>query len=329
MLSNPLLTLAAAGGELDPKSHVVPHDLFGGWFTNHHLMSLVALAVGVLLLQLAARGIQTRTGEGSAGYVTRGRGAQLLETICIFLRDEVTRPLLGSLTDKYIYYVWSVFFFILLGNVLGMIPIGPLLYAITGNYDLAHFSGTMTGNLSFTAGLAIIAFFLIHGIALKENGLDYIKHGFPVPMKPQSDGGVARMLEAVLLVPVLFAVNLLVFALEMLLGPIIKAFALAIRLFANMVAGHLVLGSLLVLAVTSYQANSYLGAGTTAVGAAVFSFLELFVSFLQAYIFTFLTVIFISLGAAHHDEHDEHEAGLDEGYQPGEAMEEQLSGTQH
>ena len=301
--------LAAEGAAPDPMSHVLPHHLYG-FFTNHHLMSLVTLAVATLLLVVVSKRIAVDPSKGTEGYVTKGRVAQAIETICVFLRDEMTKPLLGKLTDKYIFYIWSIFWFILIGNLLGMIPISAALGLI--NPAWGHVGGTMTGNIAFTGGLAVLSFIAMHGIALKENGFHYIKHCFPVPMKPAW------------LIPLLLIVNILVGFLELILGPLIKAFALAIRLFANMVAGHLVLGSLIILAISAPA----FGKGAGVVGAAVFSFLELFVSFLQAYVFTFLTVIFISLGAISHDEHDENEAGLDEGELPGEAAAERLTGTQ-
>jgi F-type H+-transporting ATPase subunit a len=239
-------------------------------------------------------------GQGREGYVTRGSLAGVIEALCAFLRDSMARPLLGNLTDKYIYYIWSTFFFILIANVLGLIPFGSIFGLLFGEHA-SHFGGTLTGNLAFTGGLAILAFLLIHGISLYEQGLGYLKHGFPVPMKPMATKPMFRLIEWCTLVPLLFIVNILVGFLELVLGPVIKAFALAMRLFANMVAGHLVLGSLIILVLTA----GALGKGFGVFGAAAFSFLELFVAFLQAYVFTFLTVIFISMGAAHHDEHHE------------------------
>ncbi len=295
----PTLMLAASATP-DPMSHVLPHYLFGSsWFTNHHLMSLVALTLGFVVLFMASRAMRIRTDRGVDGYVTKGRIAQIIEVICVFLRDEMARPLLGKLTDKYIYYIWSIFFFILGANLLGLIPTGPILGLI--NKKWSHFGGTMTGNLAFTGGLAAMSFILMHGIALREQGMNYLKHGCPVPLQKMSGGVlfVPQLLLNILLV----IVNIGLFGLEIILGPLIKSFALAMRLMANMVAGHLVLGSLIILVISA----GAMGKGFGILGAAAFTFLELFVSFLQAYVFTFLTVIFISLGAAHHDEHHDEE----------------------
>ncbi len=293
----------------DPMSHVLPHALFGlEWFTNHHFMSLVALVGGVLLLMLVAARMPLNASTAE-GYVTKGRIAQLFEALCVFLREEMARPLLGDLTDKYIKYIWSAFFFVLFGNLLGMLPIGAF-FKLIGINGLSHLGGAMTGNINFTAGLALISLFMMVFVGLKENGFGFIKHMWPVPFKPLP------------LLPIMLPVGLLVFILE-LVGLIIKSFALCVRLFANMVAGHLVLASLIVLAITAPA----VGKGASVLGAAAFSFLELFVAFLQAYIFTFLTVIFISLGAVSHDEHDEHHGGLDEGAMPGESIDEMLTVT--
>lgn len=309
MMTSLFLAAADAGATPDPMSHVLPHALFGtDWFTNHHFMALVVLIGGGLLLMFVASKMPLKA-DSAEGYVTKGRIAQIFETLCIFLRDEMTRPLLGEMTDRYIKYIWSVFFFVLFGNLLGMLPIGAF-FNLIGLSGLSHLGGTMTGNINFTGGMAVISLFMMVFVGLRENGFGFIKHMWPVPFKPLP------------LLPVMFPVGLLVFLLEVL-GLFIKSFALCVRLFANMVAGHLVLASLIILAITA----PLVGKGASVLGATAFSFLELFVAFLQAYIFTFLTVIFISLGAVSHDDHDEHHAGLDEGSMPGDALEAGLTGT--
>ncbi|MCC7408641.1 MAG: F0F1 ATP synthase subunit A [Phycisphaeraceae bacterium] len=304
MLTPSILTLAAEAG-LNPESHVLPHYLFGStWLTNHHVMSVTAAVLGIVVFALAARKLAVGDQVRPSDYLGRGAGGNLLETLCEFLRRDVVEPMLGKATDRYIYYVWSVFFFILLGNLLGMIPIGPVL-GLTLGEKFSHVGGTFTGNVNFTAGLAIVSLCMIIGIGLRENGLGFFGHMWPVPLSPWY------------LSPLLLVVGLLIFALE-IVGLGIKSFALCIRLFANMVAGHMVLASLIIMIVTG---ANYAGKGMTLLGAAALSFMELFVAFLQAYIFTFLTVIFISLGATHHDDHEhEHSEGYDpEGHTPGHA----------
>ena len=323
--SLPTLLAAGAANEIpDARSHVLPHYLGSDWFTNHHLMSIIGVVVGLVILAAFAKSLNTNlSGEGPAeGYVTRGWFAQLFETLCVFIRDEVTRPLLGDMTDRYIKYVWSLFFFILAGNLLGLIPMGFVLHLLfdkAGENAWGHAWGTYTGNIGFTAGLALTALAMIFFIGLRENGTGFFTHMWPVPVTPPE--GVEGFM-TVLVMPVLWISGLLVFFLE-LIGLLIKAFALCVRLFANMVAGHLVLGSLIILALTAGVVGKFAAVG----GAALFYFLELFVAFLQAYLFTFLFVIFASLGAVHHDEHDEHGGGLDEGELPGESAGEGFTGT--
>ncbi len=306
----PSPSLAAA--ELSPESHVLPHYLFGSdWLTNHHLMSIVGAGVGIAVLVAIAGKIATghaagdHTGSGgkASDYVSRGVAANLLETLCQFVRNDVAKPMLGKATDRYIYYIWSIFFFILLGNLLGMLPIGAALGLINSHWS--HVGGTYTGNLNFAAGLAIISLVMIVFIGLRENGFGFIAHMWPVPLKP------------LYLSPLLLVVGLLIFILEVI-GLGIKSFALCIRLFANMVAGHLVLGSLVIMVVTT---ANVLGKGLTVFGATLISFMELFVAFLQAYIFTFLTVIFISLGLPHGDHSHDEGHGHDHDHKDGHSHE--------
>ena len=320
----PLLAAGAANVVPDPMSHVLPHYLESNWFTNHHLVSIVGVILGIVLLSAFAKSLNTDTsGQGPAeGYVTRGWFAQLFETLCLFIRNEVTKPLLGDMTDRYIKFIWSLFFFILIGNLLGLLPLGfvmHLLFDKPGENVWGHRWGTYTGNIGFTAGLAVTALAMIFIIGIKENGKGFFTHMWPVPVTPPE--GVEGFM-TIFIMPVLWISGALVFVLE-LVGLFIKAFALCVRLFANMVAGHLILGSLIVLALTASVVGKFAAIG----GAAAFYFLEIFVSFLQAYLFTFLFVIFASLGAVHHDEHDEHHAGLDEGEMPGESAGEGFSGT--
>lgn len=278
-------TLAAA----DPKAHVLPHTLFGSeWFNNHMLLGVLAAVLVLMVFSyLAAR---MRPADDSVdSYVTRGRFAQLFEVMCVFVRENVARPQLGHLTDKYIYYIWTVFFFVLFCNLLGMIPFGAFAALFTGNDNLSHLSGTPTTNLGVTAALASISFIAIVGIGIREQGAKYFAHFAPIPFKP---------------LPMIPLSLFLVF-LEVL-GLIIKCTVLAVRLFGVMMAGHIALAALigLIFAFNIGVMGYVLGVGVV-VGATAISLLELFIALIQAFIFTFLTVLFIAAGAAHH-EHDEH-----------------------
>ena len=256
----------------NPLNHVVQHDLHWGFLpewlkiNNHMLMVLLAGILMVIILPLVAR---------QRSMVPRGL-RNFFEAICLFIREEVARPVLGRNTDKYIPYLWTTFFFILFCNLLGMIPLDGIIYALTLG-KLQHIGGTATANIWITGTLAGFAFLMIHFSGIREQGLWlYIKNFIPhVPIP---------------LIPVMYALELI--------GAAVKPFALAIRLFANMMAGHTVIGALMGLAVIS---GNWGVAGASIVGSAAIGLLELFVAFLQAYIFTFLTTLFI--GAAVHPEH--------------------------
>ncbi len=271
----------------DLMSHVLPHRLFKlftvgdyeFWVTNHVLMATVAAVLMALLFLHVKKRAQTH-GEGLDAYVTKGRVAQLFETICQFLREEVARPALGKDTDRFIFYIWTTFFFILICNLLGMIPIGQIMQLATGNKSLGHAGGTATGNISVTAGLAIVAFLMIHLSAIRALGVGgWLKHHMPGP---------------IFLAPMMFVLELV--------GDLVKPFSLCVRLFANMVAGHLVIAALLGMIFTF---GKWFVVPGSLIGSLGISLLELFVAFLQAYVFTFLTVLFIASFVAHHEEHEE------------------------
>lgn len=294
------LLIAAAGKTPSAESHIQRHSLFGSeWFNNHLLMSIVASGLAIVVLIMVAKAMQPRTSEGAKGYITKGRLGGFFEMILVYLRDETVKPLLHDKTDKYIGFLWSLFFFILFGNLLGIVPIGPISGLLGGN---SHLGGTFTGNINVTLALAIIACLVWLFAGLKEGGVGYIKHYWVIPLKGQSP----------VLIPLLIVVGLLVAGLELLGNVLIKPFALCIRLVANMMAGHMVLGSIVLMSVFAFDKGSYFGSVVAFFGSLAVYFLELFVAFLQAYIFMFLTAIFISLGLPHGDhdhEHDDHAQG--------------------
>ena len=291
------LLIAAAGKAPSAETHIERHALFGSeWFNNHLFMSIIASGLALVILFLVAKSMQPRKEQGAKGYVTKSKLGGFFELILVYLRDETVKPLLHDKTDKYIGFLWSIFFFVLFGNVLGIIPIGPV-GGLIGGYEWSHLGGTFTGNINVTAALSVIACVAWLFAGLKEGGMGYIKHYWVVPLKGQP----------VALIPLLFLVGVFIAVLEVIGNVIIKPIALCMRLLANMMAGHLVLGSLVILSITACDSGNYIGAGVSFVGALAIYFLELFVAFLQAYIFMFLTAIFISLGLPHGD-HD-HEEG--------------------
>ncbi len=325
--------LAAADGEASladmAVSHVLPHRLHGEplfsmsvgspdttipwlnihngqydfYITNHLMMTAVAAIVVVALFSYVALCIRVGTGPGLDKYRTRGRVGQLFETILTFLREEVVRPNLHGLTDKYIGYIWTVFFFILFANLLGMVPIGYIVSTLTGNLDHTHVGGTATGNLSLNVMLAICSFIAVLFIGIREIGAKaFFAHFNPVGWDD----------------PKMLLIGLPLYVLEWM-GLVIKCVVLAMRLFGTMMAGHLVIASFVLLIFSAAKVSVMLGYGVgTAVllGGVALTLLELFICVLQAFIFTFLTVLFISTAVAHHDDHghgshDHHSDPLD------------------
>jgi F-type H+-transporting ATPase subunit a len=300
----PTLTLAAE----DPLAHVVNHPAIVNdkglwlWSGNQGVLVLGGLLMIVVGLWAAGR---IRTGpksEGAEAYVTRNRFAHLLEVICVYLRDEVAQPLLGDRTRKLMPFLWTIFFFILVNNLLGLTPIRDLmhLFHVKGDW----IGGTATQNIWVTGTLAVIAAIVFNVAAIVRLGVGgFVKHmmgGLPLYMLP---------------------IALLLLTIEAAGQFLIKPFALALRLFANMTAGHVLIATLLSFAGGAISTFSHSPGTNTAItavsvlAATALNFLELFVAFLQAFVFMFLTTIFISL-MDHHDEHGhEHEHGHAPGHE--------------
>jgi F-type H+-transporting ATPase subunit a len=193
----------------------------------------------------------------------------VFEVLVLFIRDEVARKSIGPGADRYVNYLLTTFFFILTCNLFGLIP----------------GAATATGNISVTAALALIAFVVIQLGGIGEYGV--IRH-----FKNLVPPGLPMWL-----VPIMFLLELL--------SMFIKPFALCIRLFANMMAGHVVILafiSLIFILAAMFSPVIGLAASPLAVFFALFVYLlELLVAFLQAYIFTMLTANFI--GMAVHPAH--------------------------
>jgi F-type H+-transporting ATPase subunit a len=178
----------------------------------------------------------------------------LLEAFVVFVRDELVLPNTGEDGRPYLPYFLTVFFFILTVNLIGMIP---------------GFS-TATGNIAVTASLSLCTLALINVAGIRKFGLvhhfqNFIPHGLPVWLIP------------------------LMLPLE-LLGLLTRSFALCIRLFANMIAGHIVILAFLSLI---FLFGSVFIAPASIAAAVGLGLLEVFVAFLQAYIFTLLSSIFV------------------------------------
>ncbi len=223
-------------------------------------MLLAAILVATLMIWTARRVARQDAGRAPSGL------ANLVEAFVIYLRDEVALANIGHGGERYVPYVLTLFFFILFTNLLGLVPFGA----------------TATGNLSVTAALALLSLGVIEVAGFRALGpRGYAKTIF---FAPEGMGPVGKGLMLLIMTPV------------ELLGTLTKPFALAIRLFANMTAGHFVILSLLGL-IFIFEAVKGLiipWLGPVAMATAIMV-LEVFVSFLQAYIFAMLTSVFIGL----------------------------------
>ena len=216
----------------------------------------LALALVVILGARAARRM--------AGQVPRGAPFHLLESIVLFVRDDMVYAVMGKEHGRrFVPLFLTQFFFILFMNLLGLVWLGSI-------------GGTATANLAVTLGMALTTLFWIHFSGIRAHGFlhhwkNFVPHGLPWFVLP-------------IIIPV------------EILGMLVKPAALTIRLFANMTAGHLVMLGFFGL-VYLFGAK---GVPALAMAIAI-NCLELFVCFVQAYIFTYLSVIFV--GASVHPEH--------------------------
>jgi len=245
--------------------HVDLPKVFGFQITKFMVLELaVALVMLAVFIPLARR--------ISSGRPVRGYLANMLEAMLVFLRDEVARPAIGHHdADRFLPFIWNVFFFVLFCNLMGMLP----------------WAGSPTGSLSVTAVLALATFLVVVGAGMGRYGP--IK--FWTGMVPHMD---LPLVLAILLKPMLFLIEVA--------GLVIRHTVLAVRLLANMFAGHLVLAVIMgFIAITAHSAILWLGVTVSSLlGATALSLLELFVAFLQAYIFAFLSALFIGMAVHQH-----------------------------
>lgn len=216
-----------------------------------------------LLLILVGLGAHTDKSK----LVPKGVGKNVIEMLVLFVRDEIAVKNIGKEEGpRYTPYLLSAFFFILFMNMLGLFP----------------WMATATGNLAITAGLALCTFVITQLAGIRAAGLGgYLAH---------LTGGVHWALW-----PIMIPVEVL--------GLFTKPFALTVRLFANMLAGHIVLFFILALIFLLHPGMAVVSVPM----AAGIYLLELFVAFVQAYVFTMLSAVFIGMGVAmgHHG-HDDH-----------------------
>jgi F-type H+-transporting ATPase subunit a len=250
-------------------------NLFGYEFqvTKFMVLELIAALLAIAIFVPLCR-------RASKGELPKGPFWNAFESLLTFIRDEVARPNIGEHdADHYVPFLWSLFVFILFLNLLGMFP----------------FLGSPTASIWVTAGLAVCSFIMFHAAPITTQGFfPYLKSTWP--HIELGHNIVARVFG--------FLISFAIWAIEMV-GTVIKSFVLAVRLFANMFAGHMVLASILLFIVIVGQHGLTFVWGMVTVasiaGVVGLSLLELFVAFLQAYVFVFLTSLF--MGMALHPEH--------------------------
>jgi F-type H+-transporting ATPase subunit a len=231
--------------------------------TKHLVFMLLAAVIVALTFIFSARAVARAQAQGKPAKGFAGT----MEALALFIRQEVVLPNVGHHGEGFVPYLLTLFFFILVMNLLGLLPWGS----------------TATGNITVTAALALMAFITIEAAGMRSLGVKgylntifYLPPGLPGPMKP---------------------IMLLIMTPVEIIGKLAKPFALAVRLFANMTAGHVLVLALIGL---TFLFQSYLvgiGASVLATGIML---LELFVAFLQAFVFTLLTAVFIGLMRAEH-----------------------------
>ena len=230
--------------------------------TKHAILMMLAAALCLIVFIPLARAARRR----EDGRAPTGLGGSV-EALILYFRDEVVRRNIGHGADAYVPYILTLFFFILTMNLLGLVPWG----------------GSATGNLAVTAALAICSFVLVEVSGMKALGFSGYMH--TIFFAPPGVTGIGKFLMLLVMTPVEF------------LGKLTKPFALTIRLFANMTAGHTLifaLGGLIFIFMNVLAAAVGVAIATTAMATAVMV-LEVFVAFLQAFIFAMLTAVFIGL----------------------------------
>jgi F-type H+-transporting ATPase subunit a len=252
---------------LFPGMHEIPlPKLFGFQITKYMILELIAAALILIIYLPLGRRAQS-------GVPVTGWKDNAFEVLLTFIRDEVARPSIGEHdADRFVPFLWTMFLFILFNNLLGIIP----------------FAASATASIYVTGALALCVFFAIHGSGIAKMGLGhYVASFWPhIDMHPAMG----------------IPIKALIFLIE-IIGVLVRNAVLAVRLFANMFAGHMVLATILIFIWTARNAGAlwYPITFTSVLGIVALSLLEIFVAFLQAYIFVFLTALF--MGMAMHPQH--------------------------
>lgn len=226
--------------------------------TKHLFYVVLASVLIGLVFLLSARAVERAHEHGKAAKGFAGA----MEATALYIRQEVILPNVGHHGEGYVPYLLTVFFFVLTCNLLGLVPWGA----------------AATGNIAITGALALISFLVIEISGMRALGFKgYMGTIFFIPP------GLPTILKPVILV-IMTPIEII--------GKLAKPFALAVRLFANMTAGHALVLALIGLTFTFGSFAVGIGASVMATGIML---LEVFVAFLQAFVFTLLTSVFIGL----------------------------------
>jgi F-type H+-transporting ATPase subunit a len=240
--------------------------VFGHQVTKYMVLELAVAVVMIAIFVPLARRI-------AAGRPARGRWANFFETLLVFLRDEVARPAIGRHdADRFLPFLWTIFFFVLFCNLAGALP----------------WCGSPTGALAVTAVLACTTFLMVVVSGVMKFGPFRFWWG----LAPRMD------LPWFASIPLRFVLMILE-----ILGLVIRHAVLAVRLLANMFGGHMVLAVVVSFIAAAAGGLFVVWLGVTVgslAGAAAVSLLEIFVAFLQAYIFAFLSAVFIGMAVHQH-----------------------------
>jgi F-type H+-transporting ATPase subunit a len=252
--------ISLTGDKIEERVNV---DGYHFQITKFMLIELtVALLMAVIFIRLANRMKKSDT--------PKGRWWNMWEGMLVFIRDQVAHPAIGHDADHFLPFLWTAFFFILFCNLFGLLP----------------WAGSPTASLSVTGALAISTFAIVLATGMGKFGaLGFWKAQVPHLELPA--------VLAIFLIPMIFVIEVI--------GMFIKHGVLAIRLLANMLAGHLVLA--VILAFIGATAASALFWGVMPVSilsVVLLSLLELLVAFIQAYVFTFLSALFIGMAVHPH-----------------------------
>jgi F-type H+-transporting ATPase subunit a len=259
------------GKVLIPQPFGHPKNLYESQPGVFNISKFMIIEVFVAIVLVAIFAILAK--RIRSGTAPKGPFWNFFESILVYLRDNVARPAIGGHdADRFLPFLWTMFFFILGCNLMGMIP----------------WAGSPTGTFGVTLALAglTLATVIISGM------LRFGPIGFWTNQVPHMDLPLAL---AILLKPMIFVIEVV--------GLFIRHGVLAVRLLANMVAGHLVLLGIMGLAFSLEGASSnswWITAPIAIIGSTLFNCLELFVALLQAYIFTFLSALFIGSAIHHH-----------------------------